>query len=147
MRARWRWGREVRLPVHPRITIVTGTTFDVSAISYALAGSQTLVRNATSGVGTVNGSATFNSGAKISLQANGTNGSVGTLSVAGGLTLNANTIMVNVAGVPLDVGTYPLITYTGSKSGSFNAYAHHHRFGSCHWSGGQDCGNRRIKFP
>ncbi|MBA4148314.1 MAG: autotransporter-associated beta strand repeat-containing protein [Verrucomicrobia bacterium] len=106
----------------PTITITNGTTFDVSAVSgYALTASQTLVRNFTSGVGNVNGSITLNSGAKVSLQANGTGGTVGAINVTGGLTLNANTITINVIGSSLGAETYPLINYTGSKSGSFNA--------------------------
>ncbi len=106
----------------PNITIANGTTLDVSAISFSLGATQTLLRNSTSGSGSVNGSMTLASGAKISLQANGS-GTVGTLSVAGGLTLNANVITVNIAGGSIGLGTYPLVTYTGTKSGSFNTNA------------------------
>src|SRR5690606_2676417 len=63
----------------PNITIANGTTLDVSAISFSLGASQTLIRNSTSGSGSVNGSMTLASGAKVSLQASGS--SAGTLSV------------------------------------------------------------------
>ncbi len=105
----------------PNITIVTGTTLDVSAASFSLGASQTLVRTSSTGAANINGSATLSSGAKVSLIANGTLASVGTFSVTGGLTLNANVITIDVGGAPLDVGTYPLISYTGAKSGSFNS--------------------------
>ena len=105
----------------PTITIATGTTLDVSAITYTLGVSQTLARNSTSGVGNVNGSVTLSSGAAVSLQVDGTAGTVGTLSVSGGLTLNGNTVTINVSGSALAVGTYPIINYTGAKTGSFNS--------------------------
>jgi autotransporter-associated beta strand protein len=105
----------------PTITIANGTTFDVSGSGSSLGASQTLARNATSGSGTVSGTLSLNSGAKISLQADGTGGTIGTLSVSGGLTLNNNTISIGVSGAPLGAGTYTLVSYTGSKSGSFSA--------------------------
>ena len=105
----------------PSITLPNGTTFDTTGSSYALTAAQTLIRDTNSGVASVTGTLALNSGAKISLQINGTNGSVGTISVTGGLTVNSNLLMINVANGPLDVGTYTLIAYTGTKSGSFNA--------------------------
>ena len=105
----------------PTIIIANSTTLDVSAISFSLGSSQTIVRNATSGSASVNGSMTLSSGSQISLQANGTSSTVGTLAVTGNLTLNGNTIAINVAGNSLALGTYTLLTYTGTKSGSFNA--------------------------
>ncbi|MDB6024780.1 MAG: phosphohydrolase [Verrucomicrobiales bacterium] len=106
----------------PSITIVSGATFNVSAVSgYAVGASQTLIRNASSGAGNVNGSVAFTSGAQVSLQADGTAGSIGTLSIVGGLTLNGNTLTININSSPLGAGTYPLVTYSGAKSGSFNS--------------------------
>jgi len=50
---------------------------------------------------------------------NGTSG--GLLSVQGGLTIQSNsTIAINVLGTPLQPTTNVLITYTGTKTGSFN---------------------------
>ena len=103
------------------ISLASNATYNVSAISgYALTASQTLSRNSTSGAGNVTGSVTFNSGAKVSPMIDGTTDSVGTINIAGNITLNANVITINVTGNPLDIGTYSLITYTGTKSGSFN---------------------------
>ncbi|MFN7138513.1 MAG: autotransporter-associated beta strand repeat-containing protein [Limisphaerales bacterium] len=104
----------------PGITIANGTTFDVSAVTFALGSGKTIARNATSGVGNINGSLTLGSGSSISLQLNSANGSVGTLNIAGGLTLNSNVIAINVVGSPLGLGTYPLVNYSGAKSGFFN---------------------------
>jgi autotransporter-associated beta strand protein len=102
------------------LTIASGATFDVSAIPFNLGSGKTLARNATSGTGTINGSITFDSGANLSLLSDGPNKTVGNLSVTGNLTLNNNTIAINVSGGVLDTGSYTLVTYTGTRSGTFN---------------------------
>ncbi len=105
----------------PTITVASGATYNVSAVTgYTLGATQILARNATSGAGTVSGSMTLASGAKISLQADGSASSVGTLSVSGGLTLNNNTITINVTGAALGIGTYTLVTYSGARTGAFS---------------------------
>lgn len=105
----------------PKITISAGATLDVSALSsYAIGSSQTLARESASGVGNVNGAMTFTGGATISLQLNGSTGSVGTLAFAGNLTVNSTPLAINVTTAPLGVGTYSLLTYSGTKTGTFN---------------------------
>lgn len=69
----------------PGITVSNGATFDVSATAYTLAGSQSL-----SGGGTLNGLVNTASGSKIYPGADGT---VGTLTFAGGLTLLSGAII------------------------------------------------------
>ncbi len=104
----------------PNIVLPSGSTFDVSAVSFSLAAGQTISCTSTSGTATVTGSMTMNSGARVSLQLNGSNGAVGILNVAGNLTVNGNTIIINVNNASLTAGTNTLITYTGTKTGSFN---------------------------
>jgi hypothetical protein len=80
-----------------------------------------------SGLGTANVNATGNvltlaSGAKALFQAvGGASPSIGKISVAGSLTLNANTVTINVGGGILGTGTYRLLDCTGSLSGSASA--------------------------
>ena len=69
----------------PGITVSNGATFNVSAIAYALGGSQSLL-----GGGTVSGLFNTTSGSKIYP---GSDGTVGTLTFAGGLTLAANALV------------------------------------------------------
>ncbi|MGZ5527920.1 MAG: autotransporter-associated beta strand repeat-containing protein, partial [Limisphaerales bacterium] len=105
----------------PTITIASGATYNVSAVSgYTVGALQTIARNATSGAGTVSGTMALASGAKISLQADGSASSIGTVTVAGGLSLNNNTITINVTGAALGIGTYTLVTYTGTRTGAFS---------------------------
>jgi autotransporter-associated beta strand protein len=105
----------------PTVTISDGTTLDVSALSsYALGSAQTLARESSTGVGNVSGSATFASGAQISLQLNGSTGSAGTLAFAGNITVNSTPLTINITAAPLGIGTYSLLTYTGTKTGVFN---------------------------
>ncbi len=103
----------------PLITIASGTTLNVSS-GFAFAASQTVTREAASGTGTINGSTTFGSGSSLSIPVNGATGAVGAISVTGGLTLNNNTITVNISGGTLGAGSYSLLTYTGTRSGTFN---------------------------
>ncbi len=105
----------------PLITLASGTTLDTSATSFSVGAAQTMALSANSGTNVVNGALTLASGAALSLQGNGSGVSVGALNVAGNLTLNGNTLSLNVSGSALGVGTYTLVTYTGSKTGSFNA--------------------------
>ncbi|MGZ4987321.1 MAG: autotransporter-associated beta strand repeat-containing protein, partial [Limisphaerales bacterium] len=102
----------------PLITVATGATLNTSS-SFAIASSQTLARNATSGAASINGPITFNSGASLSLPADGTGETVSSVSVTGNLTLNNNTITINVSDGALDAGTYNLVTYTGTRNGTF----------------------------
>jgi autotransporter-associated beta strand protein len=104
----------------PVVTIVGGATLTVPS-GFAFTGSQTLTRDTTSGTGTVSGPTTFNSGASLLIPVNGPNGTVGAINVAGNLTLNNNTITVNVSGGALGAGSYSLLTYTGTRNGTFNA--------------------------
>jgi len=70
---------------------------------------------------TVNASLIAESGStnQFSIASGGGNTAV---TVTGNLTIGANsTIALNITGSPLPVGTYTLITYSGTKSGSFNA--------------------------
>ena len=106
----------------PTITVASGATYNVSAVTgYTLGTAQILARNTTSGVGTVSGSMTLASGAKISLQADGSGSTIGSVNVAGNLTLNNNNITINISGAALGVGTYSLVTYTGTRTGAFSS--------------------------
>ncbi len=72
------------------------------------------------GTGTVSGSVSYASGAQGYFYK--TAGSSDTpLTVSSALTLNNNIITVDLGGSNLDVGTYRLINYSGTKTGSFNA--------------------------
>ncbi len=111
------------------LTIAGGATFDVSALAsgITLTGSspqQTLAGSSSSGAATINApgkTVTLNSGALLSFQANGTGGTVGSISVTGNLTLNANAITVNVTGSALPPGNYTLLSCTGTlaNTGTF----------------------------
>ena len=113
------------------LTIASGATFDVSAQASGMTftGSspqQTLAGSSTSGAATINApgkTVTLNSGAMLSFQADGIGGTVGNISVAGNLTLNANAITVNVTGNPLPLGNYTLLSCTGTlvNNGTFAA--------------------------
>lgn len=71
----------------PGITVASGAVFDISASTFTLGGSQTLVAGRTSSFATdVNG--TLSSGGTINPAANGT---TGTLTIAGGLSLTGGT--------------------------------------------------------
>jgi autotransporter-associated beta strand protein len=104
----------------PTINIATGATLNTSS-SFTIASSQTLARNATSGAASITGPITFASGAGLSLPADGTGDTVSSINVTGNLTLNNNTITVNVSGGALDAGSYALLTYSGTRNGTFNA--------------------------
>jgi fibronectin-binding autotransporter adhesin len=67
-----------------------------------------------------NGGLTLESGATLTSGLSPTiSGNNDLVAVAGNLTANGNTIFVNPTGGTLQNGVYPLITYTGSLSGSF----------------------------
>jgi autotransporter-associated beta strand protein len=113
-----------------QVSIASNATFDVSAlVGYTFTGAgpvQTLAGFSTAGTANVNvtGNAlTLAAGAKVLLQAaGGTNSpSIGKISVAGSLALNANTVTINVGGGILGTGTYRLLDCTGSLSGSASA--------------------------
>jgi len=74
------------------------------------------------GIFNANGGLTLNSGSTLNFDLSATDPSNpavnDSISVAGSLNLNNNTITVNFDGTP--GGTYTLFTYSGSKSGSFN---------------------------
>ncbi|MDB6059320.1 MAG: autotransporter-associated beta strand repeat protein, partial [Verrucomicrobiales bacterium] len=103
----------------PIVTIATGATLNTSS-GFAIASSQTLARNATSGAASINGPVAFSSGASLSLPADGTGDTVSSVNVTGNLTLNNNTITVNVSGGALNAGSYSLLTYSGTRNGTFN---------------------------
>jgi len=63
---------------------------------------------------TLEGGATLTEGLSTTISGNND-----LVAVAGNLTANGNTIFVNPTGGTLQNGVYPLITYTGSLSGSF----------------------------
>jgi fibronectin-binding autotransporter adhesin len=118
----------------PAITIAGGSTFDVSATfsGFTFTGFspvQTLAAastNGTANITTTGQTVTLNSGALLSFQADGTgSGTVGKISVAGDLTLNANAVTVNVTGAPLGIGTYTLLDCTGTlaNTGTFGGPA------------------------
>lgn len=73
------------------------------------------------GTGAIAGSVTFASGAQAYLYK--TNGSPDSpLAVSGSLTLSNNTVIVDLGGMTtLSTGTYTLLTYAGTLSGSFNS--------------------------
>ncbi|HZV33047.1 MAG TPA: YDG domain-containing protein, partial [Verrucomicrobiae bacterium] len=111
----------------PQISLASGATLDVSAAGITLTGSspvQTLVASSSSGTATINATGktvTLNSGAPLSFQANGTSSTVGQISVSGSsanLTLNNNTISVNITGSALGVGTYRLVSCAGTLTGA-----------------------------
>jgi autotransporter-associated beta strand protein len=110
----------------PQVSIGAGATFDVSALGgYAFTGAspiQTLAGNSSSGAGNIaagGNTVTLNSGALALFQAvGGASPTVGKISVAGNLTLNANVVTVNVNGSTLGAGTYRLMDCTGTMAGS-----------------------------
>ncbi len=107
------------------IALASGTTLDISAACpFTMLGGQTL-SGGTNGTGTATisasttngpGSLLLAAGAQAAFTAVGNASSnsvtVGTLKILGGVTLNANAITVNVAGVPLPAGNYTLMTAT-----------------------------------
>ncbi len=101
-------------------SINSGATLDVSGITFSLASGKTLECKSTSGKAEVIGNVTWNSGAQFVLNANGGSGMIGRLDVDGNITLNNCVATVNVTGGALNLGTYALITHTGSRSGLFN---------------------------
>ena len=115
----------------PSITIASGATFDVSAVTpsgYTLTGAspqQTLSGSSTSGAATVNAtgkSLSLASGALATFKAaGGASSTVGKISVTGDLNLNANAITVNVSGSALAAGTYRLLDCTGTLTGTANS--------------------------
>ncbi len=96
------------------ISVGGSGTFDVSGVTnvipYLIASGQTL--NGSSGTGTIAGGLTLDSGALLTLAyAAG----IPTINVASGtLTLTANATTINVAGSPLINGSYKLISKSGS---------------------------------
>jgi autotransporter-associated beta strand protein len=121
------------------IVVAGGTTLDVSATSsFTLVGG--IVNQALSGSGGVAGNLTTAPGTSISPATNGTVGTLvfsNNLTISGGtlyldvgnasrdliivttnLALNAGTIQLNVVGGALANGTYKIIQYSGSLSGS-----------------------------
>jgi autotransporter-associated beta strand protein len=99
--------------------ISSGATIDVSAIVFAVDNGETLACKSSTGDADLIGDVTLSSGADFSTQASGTAGTSGKLAITGNLTLNTNTVNINVVGGPLDVGTYSLISFTGTRVGSF----------------------------
>jgi autotransporter-associated beta strand protein len=72
------------------------------------------------GVFNANGGLTLNSGSTLNFDLSAANPSISdSINVVGNLHVNNNTITVNFDGPPSG-GSYPLFTYTGSLSGSFN---------------------------
>jgi len=115
----------------PQISIAAGATCDVSNAGITLTGAgpqQTLACSSTSGTATINApsqTVTLNTDALISFQAvGGASTTVGKISVSGAsgnLTLNNNTVTVNVTGSALAAGSYRLLDCTGTMTGSANA--------------------------
>ena len=93
-------------------TVSDGTLL-IEGNQYAGAGAVTVSYGATlGGSGTIGGSVTFESGASALL-------SVGSpMTINGNLTANTNTVKV-ILPDNLPIGTYPLVTFGGSFSGSF----------------------------
>jgi autotransporter-associated beta strand protein len=124
----------------PSISLAGGATFDVSAVAFALNGSQTL-----SGSGTVNGNLTASGGSQILPGGIGSVGNLSfnhTLTLAGGgtvafdfnpttndvLVIGGNlapsgTTFVNLATPPTEVGTYTLMQVNGSLGGAASNFA------------------------
>jgi autotransporter-associated beta strand protein len=121
------------------IIIGAGALFDASAIGGGLTLRSATPSEVLAGSGTFNGSVTTAAGATVSP---GTNGVVGTLTISGSLSLNggnyvfdvgnaskdlinvgtlnenSGTVVINVNGVPLLNGVYPLIHATSGVVGS-----------------------------
>jgi autotransporter-associated beta strand protein len=88
------------------VTMLTGTTLAGLSTSTTAIGADT----------------TLNSGSKALFSAaGGATTSIGDISIAGNLTLNNNTITINVTGTPLAAGTYRLLDCAGTVAGSANA--------------------------
>ena len=118
----------------PVLAISAGATFDISGLAasgFTLTGAspqQTLSGGSTSGTATISApskSVMLASSALLSFQAVGGGGSsLGKISVTGAsssLTLNNNTITVNISGSTLAAGTYRLLDCAGTLTGSANA--------------------------
>jgi len=117
----------------PLVSIAAHATFDISgaASGFTFTGSspqQTLAGSSTNGTATNNApskTVTLNTGARLSFQAaGGGSTTVGNISVAGtaaNLTLNNNTVTVNVTGSALAAGSYRLLDCTGTLTGSANS--------------------------
>ena len=116
----------------PQVSIASGAVFNVSAGGFTFTGSsprQILAGSSPTGTATITAGTgtqmvTLASGALASFQAVGGGGStVGKISMTGDLALNGNAITVNVSAASLQPGTYPLMTCTGTLSGSANTTA------------------------
>jgi hypothetical protein len=78
--------------------------------------------NSSTNAGALGGAATLNSGAFASFTAvGGVSSTVGEISVAGNLTLNANSLTVTVSGPALALGSYRLLDCAGTVSGVANS--------------------------
>jgi fibronectin-binding autotransporter adhesin len=76
--------------------------------------------NAAGGL-TLNGGLTLSSGSALKVDLSGSNPSASDIVVVtGNLNLNNNAVTANFLGVPVVGNSYPLITYSGALSGSFN---------------------------
>ena len=115
----------------PTVTISAGTTLDVSALgSYSIGSAQTLARESSTGVGTLNGAATFTSGARISLQLNGSTGSAGTLAFAGKpYRVNSTLLTINITTAPLGVGNVFTADYYRHENWRVQSRPHYNRCG------------------
>lgn len=78
------------------------------------------------------GTLTLNSGATCQFRLSNATNSAGAwndrIDIAGNLTLNQNPVFITVTGTNLVPGTYPLITYSGKKTGTFGPVMHNTRY-------------------
>jgi autotransporter-associated beta strand protein len=96
-----------------------GGSIGLSAVTVA---SGAALANVTSGTRAIGGATTLSTGGKaLFTAAGGPSSSIGKLAITGNLTLNNNTITVNVTGASLAVGSYRLADCTGTLAGSANA--------------------------
>ena len=101
-------------------TLALGAGGSIGASLVTVSSGATL-SNATTNTCAIGGATTLNPGALASFTAaGGASDVVGKISVTGNLTLNANSITVNVTGSALAAGSYRLMDCTGALTGSAN---------------------------
>ncbi|PWU16966.1 MAG: hypothetical protein C5B50_12250, partial [Verrucomicrobia bacterium] len=102
-------------------TLALANSNPIGASTVSVSSGATL-SNATTTVCAIGGPTALNSGASAAFTAlGGASPLVGKISVAGDLTLNANTFVINVIGFALAPGVYRLMDCTGNLSGSANS--------------------------
>ncbi|PWU15412.1 MAG: hypothetical protein C5B50_15495 [Verrucomicrobia bacterium] len=100
-------------------TLALGAGGAIGSSAVTVSSGATLANSTTSS--TTVGAATLNSGALASFTAaGGVSSAVGQISVTGALTLNNNTLTINVSGSALASGSYRLLSCSGTVTGSAN---------------------------